>query len=96
MSHPDSIAEYFHDRTKYSPENISSAAGMMQGPQPDPFKTYRVGSEIDLKPYLTEEKAVDPTSLQDRSWVRLSHFLINVYGLTARLNTPAGQMFYLR
>jgi SagB-type dehydrogenase family enzyme len=96
MSHPDSIAEYFHDRTKYSPENLATAAGTMQGPQPDPFKTYRVGTEVDLKPYLTEEKAAEQASLEDRTWVRLSHFLINVYGLTARLNTPSGQMFYLR
>ena len=96
MGHPISIAEHFHDRTKYHPETLSSAAGAMQGPQPESFKVYRLGSEIDLKPYLDGKTASVQTSQEDRSWIRLSHFLINVYGLTAKVQTISGEMFYLR
>lgn len=97
MSYRGSLAEYFHDRTKYSPDTISKgAAGAMQDPQPVPFKTYRVGSEIDLKPYLEESTASGQASAEERAWARLSHFLINVYGLTARVQTPLGENFYLR
>lgn len=96
MSHPDSIAEHFHDRTKYTPESVANVSGAMQGPQPEPFKTYRLGTEIDLKPYLDETKVAPYASAIDRAWARLSHFLINVYGLTARLQAFGGQVFYLR
>ncbi|NER78360.1 MAG: SagB/ThcOx family dehydrogenase [Leptolyngbya sp. SIO1D8] len=96
MGRQSSIAEHFHDRTKYHPETLSSAAGAMQGSQPEPFKTYRLGSEIDLKPYLDEVKVSGQASYEDRSLARLSHFLINVYGLTAKLQTAYGQVFYLR
>jgi SagB-type dehydrogenase family enzyme len=96
MSHPDSIAAYFHDRTKYTPASVANTSGAMQGPQPDPFKTYRLGTEIDLKPYLDETKVSAQASPEERAWARLSHFLINVYGLTAQLNTLSGQIFYLR
>ena len=96
MSHPDSIAEHFHDRTKYTPESVANTSGAMKGPQPDPFKTYRLGTEIDLKPYLEEKKASPQSTSDDRAWARLSHFLINVYGLTARLSVVTGEVFYLR
>jgi len=95
MNDPASIAEHFHHRTKYHPDTLSSA-GAMRGPQPAPFKTYRLGSEIDLKPYLAEAKASSQADNGDRAWARLSHFLINVYGLTARLQTLSGESFYLR
>lgn len=68
----------------------------MQGPQPDPFKTYRLGAEVDLKPYLDESKVNAQASHTERAWARLSHFLINVYGLTAQVKTAFGQTFYLR
>ena len=96
MGRQSSITEYFHDRTKYHPDTLSSAAGAMQGPQPEPFKTYRLGSEIDLKPYLDETKVSAQASYEERSWARLSHFLINVYGLTAKVQAAYGQVFYLR
>ncbi|HEY9889082.1 MAG TPA: SagB/ThcOx family dehydrogenase [Candidatus Obscuribacterales bacterium] len=96
MSQPDSIAEYFHDRTKYSPDTIANNAGAMQGPQPEPFKTYRLGADIDLIPYLDEAKVTETASPDDRAWARLSHFLINVYGLTAQVDTDDGETYYLR
>ncbi|MGF1457653.1 MAG: SagB/ThcOx family dehydrogenase [Leptolyngbyaceae cyanobacterium] len=96
MSQPASIAEYFHERTKYDPATIAQAQATMQGPQPDPFKTYRLGTEIDLKPYLDEATIIPSASAETRAWARLSHFLINVYGLTAQVKTSTGQRFYLR
>lgn len=96
MSHPASIAEHFHDRTKYTPASVANVSGAMQGPQPEPFKTYRLGTEIDLKPYLDESKVSPLASSEERAWARLSHFLINVYGLTAQLNTVGNQVFYFR
>ncbi|MEM9768472.1 MAG: SagB/ThcOx family dehydrogenase, partial [Cyanobacteria bacterium P01_D01_bin.71] len=97
MSHPNSIAEHFHDRTKYSPTSIAqSAKNAMQGPQPEPFKVYRLGTDVDLKPYLDEANVSPQASHEERSWARLSHFLINVYGLTAQIATGVGKTFYLR
>jgi SagB-type dehydrogenase family enzyme len=96
MSSLSSIAEYFHDRTKYSPDSIAQAGRAMQGAQPEPFKTYRLGTEIDLKPYLEESKVNPEATADERAWARLSHFLINVYGLTAQIQTITGQTFYLR
>lgn len=94
MAHPlPSFAQHFHDRTKYDPETLSRAAGAMQGSQPLPFKTYRLGNSIDLKPYL--EGAAEPDKEQ-LAWMRLSHLLINTYGLTAQLSLPSGEPFYLR
>ncbi|MDB9527719.1 SagB/ThcOx family dehydrogenase [Oscillatoria sp. CS-180] len=96
MSQKDSFATYFHSRTKYDPDTIANIKGAMQGPQPELFKSYRLGSEVDLKPYLHESKVSPEASSEDRGWARLSHFLINVYGLTAQLKTQFGQAFYLR
>ena len=96
MGSHSSITEHFHDRTKYHPETLSSAAGAMQGLPPETFKTYRFGSEIDLKPYLDETKVTPQASYEDRLWARLSHFLINVYGLTAKMQAGSGQVFFLR
>ncbi|MEM6837028.1 MAG: SagB/ThcOx family dehydrogenase [Cyanobacteria bacterium P01_C01_bin.120] len=97
MSHPNSLAEHFHNRTKYSPTSIARRAkSAMQGPQPEPFKVYRLGTDVDLKPYLDESKVSPQASHEERSWARLSHFLINVYGLTAQIATGIGKTFYLR
>lgn len=99
MSHQDSqdsFAVHFHDRTKYTPETVANIKGAMEGPQPDPFKAYRFGSEIDLKPYLAESKVSAGATPDERGWARLSHFLINVYGLTAQVTPQFGQTFYLR
>ena len=95
MAHPlPSFAQHFHDRTKYDPETLSRAAGAMQGSQPPPFKTYRLGNVIDLKPYL-DGKGPDQ-SKEHLAWMRLSHLLINTYGLTAQISLQSGEPFYLR
>lgn len=95
MAHPVlSFAQHFHDRTKYDPDTLSRGRGAMVGAQPVPFKTYKLGTPYDLKPYLEQSATVaDP---EQRGWVRLSHLLINTYGLTARVSVLGGDPFYLR
>ena len=85
-----SFAHYYHQRTKYDPETIASKSRRLDfSQQPVPYKTYQVGNEIDLKPYL-EEGAPKGT------WGRLSRLLLNSYGLTAKLVSAMGEAFYLR
>jgi len=87
------IAQHYHQRTKYDPETLASKAkGLDFSQQPLPFKTYKLGTEIDLKPYLDGPSGTTETLW----WSRLSRFLINSYGLTAKVMTINGGLFYLR
>jgi SagB-type dehydrogenase family enzyme len=90
-----SIAQHYHQRTKYDPQTIASRGG---GPdwsqQPVPYKDYKLGQSIDLKPYLENEPADADDSW--RWWQRLSRLLIDSYGLTAKVMTFSGQPMYLR
>lgn len=91
-----SIAQHYHSRTKYDPDTLKSKARPLDySRQPTPFKTYRVGAEVDLKPYL-DEGDVSGSESDRADWMRLSRLLINAYGLTAKLPTDMGQTFYLR
>ena len=50
-----SIAQHYHDRTKYHPETLAGKSHNIDwAKQPVPFKEYKIGSDIDLKPYLEE------------------------------------------
>ncbi|WP_410510571.1 SagB/ThcOx family dehydrogenase [Nodosilinea sp. E11] len=90
-----SIAQHYHSRTKYDPDTLTTKARPLDySRQPSPFKTYRVGAEIDLKPYLEEDSPGKGSEQLD--WMRLSRLLINAYGLTAKFPTVTGQTFYLR
>src|SRR5512146_2671300 len=90
-----SLAQYYHDRTKYDPKTLAQQAQPLDYTrQPVPFKTYQVGLDIDLKPYLDLDPSSPSSDLQD--WMRLSRLLINAYGLTAKFPTITGDMFYLR
>ena len=85
-----SIAEHYHQRTKYDPETIAQKSqGLNWEEQPVPFKDYKIGGEIDLKPYLQGDRA-------DVQWQKLSGFLLCSYGITARVPTLMGDPFYLR
>ena len=91
-----SIAQHYHSRTKYDPETLAAKAQPLDfSRQPVPFKTYQIGHELDLKPYLERlpEAKAEPDLLW---WMRLSRLLINSYGLTAKFPTSTGQTFYLR
>ena len=94
MSELVSIAQHYHDRTKYDPETIASKNKVLDwAHQPVPFKDYKLGSNFDLKPYLTD----DPEAFTDepgKTWRRLSRLLFCSYGLTARI--PTMPTVYLR
>jgi len=92
-----SIAQHYHERTKYDPETIASKSqGLDWSKQPVPFKEYKIGTTFDLKPYLEEEpgaSADDPAGIW---WQRLSRLLFCSYGLTAKVPTMMGYPIYLR
>lgn len=92
-----SIAQHYHHRTKYHPDTLANQARPLDfSQQPIPFKTYPIGSEIDLKPYL-DARYNQPSLPHDQAeWSRISRLLINSYGLTAKVATPSGEPFYLR
>jgi len=39
----ESIAQYYHERTKYDPETIAEESGLDWDKQPVPFKEYKIG-----------------------------------------------------
>ena len=91
-----SIAQYYHERTKYDPETIAlKNKGLDWSNQPVPFKEYKVGTNFDLKPYLREDSLAF-TDEPGKTWRRLSQLLLCSYGLTARLSTTMGTPLYLR
>ncbi|MFK8183783.1 MAG: SagB/ThcOx family dehydrogenase [Phormidesmis sp.] len=91
-----SIAQHYHQRTKYDPETIAKMGqgGLDWAKQPVPYKDYKLGHEIDLKPYL--EKEPSQVDGEWRWWQRLSRLLIDSYGLTAKVMTFSGEPMYLR
>ncbi len=91
----DSMAQHYHERTKYSPETINAKNQPLDWDnQPKPYKDYRIGIPFDLKPYLqlSNDRRVD---IVDRWWERLSKFLCESYGLTGMIPTE-GEPHYLR
>ncbi len=106
MTMPDaqpSIAQHYHERTKYDPKTISSKAQPLDwSKQPVPFKDYKIGSSIELKPYLTDGSAMDlseSTQGDEQYWMfwrRMSRFMFCSYGLTIKMLTMSGDPVYLR
>ncbi|MUL35225.1 SagB/ThcOx family dehydrogenase [Gloeocapsopsis dulcis] len=94
--HQESIAQYYHDRTKYHPETIAAKSqGLDWSKQPVPFKEYKIGTSYDLKPYIQEENLAfsdEPVALW---WRRLSRLLFCSYGLTAKVPSMMNPI-YLR
>jgi SagB-type dehydrogenase family enzyme len=87
-----SIAQHYHERTKYRADALQGA-DIDWDKQPVAFKEYKIGTAFDLKPYLTEQS----TAVEDQSWQRLSRLLFCSYGLTVRMTTRmSGEMIYLR
>ncbi|MBD2022467.1 SagB-type dehydrogenase domain-containing protein, partial [Leptolyngbya sp. FACHB-36] len=90
-----SIAQHYHERTKYDPETINAKSKPLDwDQQPVPFKEYKIGLSIDLKPYLTGDQHSASRSVDDW-WRRLSQFLVYSYGLTGMVPT-GGEPHYLR
>lgn len=93
---PKSIAQHYHERTKYDPETLGLKGQTLDWEkQPIPFKEYKIGTVFDLKPYLRDTDEAVSNDPKIRLWQRLSHLLLHSYGLTAKLPTVAG-VHYLR
>ncbi len=101
-----SIAQHYHQRTKYDPETIASKnRGLDWHRQPSPYKDYPVGKMVDLKPYLQDNQQDnqgnnsgnlgDLNTLGDLGQ-RLSRLLLLTYGLTAKIPTLSAVPQYLR
>ncbi|MDY6784528.1 MAG: SagB/ThcOx family dehydrogenase [Cyanobacteriota bacterium] len=89
-----SIAQHYHQRTKYDPETIASKGRNIDwAQQPSPFKEYKIGKVFDLKSFLGDRAPQDDTTQQ---WRRLSRFLLCSYGITAKMATLFGPPVYLR
>ena len=97
MSEPlKSIAQYYHERTKYDPDTLASKGQQLDWTkQPEPFKEYKIGTVFDLKPYLKEISDPQIPTANTDPWQRLSSLLLHTYGLTAKLATTSG-FHYLR
>ncbi|MEA5531178.1 SagB/ThcOx family dehydrogenase [Dolichospermum sp. UHCC 0684] len=91
-----SISQHYHDRTKYHPETLAGKGRNLDwNKQPVPFKEYKIGSDIDLKPYLQETAATVANKQDTKWWWRLSQLLFHSYGLTAKMPS-LGNTVYLR
>ncbi len=89
---PISIAQYYHERTKYDPQTIASKSkGLDWSQQPHPFKEYKICQTFDLKPYLSRQTVPQKGDF----WRRISRILGCSYGLTAKIATM-GSPLYLR
>jgi SagB-type dehydrogenase family enzyme len=88
MSHPAvSFAQHYHERTKYDPETLQSKSQSLDwNTQPSPYKEYKLGTPIDLKPYLNSDAELG-------EWHRLSRLLYLSYGITAKIGTYNGAVF---
>lgn len=88
------LAQHYHERTKYDPETIAKKARSLDWEnQPLPYKDYQIGTTYDLKPYLDKTPTDEP---HWEKWHRLSQFLLLSYGVTAKLQTMSGERIYLR
>lgn len=90
----DSIAQHYHERTKYDPTTLANKAQSLNwNEQPTPFKNYKLGLAYDLKPYLTEKP--DLGEFAD-TWRRLSRLFFCSYGLTVKMVMMNGEPVYFR
>ncbi|SRR5579883_2077261 len=91
-----SIAQHYHERTKYDPQTLASKSqGLDWSKQPVPFKEYKIGSAFELKSYIQNQPEATADHQDFRWWQRLSRLLLCSYGLTARMPS-LGSTVYLR
>ncbi len=84
-----SIAQHYHERTKYDPQTINAKSKVPDwSQQPFPFKEYKIGSTFDLKPYLQKDAVSDLDDPQVIWWRRISRLLYASYGLTGMIPLP--------
>lgn len=90
-----SIAQHYHERTKYDPYTIATKSRALDfSQQPLPFKDYKLGNSYDLKVYLQDD-STDQSDGSAVQWQRLSRSLFYSYGVTGRVSYP-GNPFYFR
>ncbi len=83
-----SLAQYYHERTKYDPVTIQQRGKALDfSQQPSAYKDYKFGHMVNLKEL--------PASLEPGLGQRLSRFFYLSYGITAAIQTT-GEPFYLR
>lgn len=91
-----SIAEFYHEQTKYSPETISALSPNVDS-RPEPFKTFVSKRAIDLQPGLAENPTAeaDSTDSSPDSLIlgRLSRLLHYTAGITKIHETVRGPVF---
>jgi SagB-type dehydrogenase family enzyme len=91
-----SIAEHYHERTKYDPQKLASRNQVLDwSKQPVPFKEYKIGSTFELESYIRQQPEPNISNPNVQWWRRLSQMLLCSYGLTARMPS-LGSTVYLR
>ncbi|MBD2775000.1 SagB/ThcOx family dehydrogenase [Iningainema tapete] len=89
-----SIAQHYHERTKYDPQTIAAKNRQLEwSKQPVPFKEYKIGSAFDLKPYIQQKPEVYASNPETLWWQRLSRLLFCSYGLTAKIPSMGNTVF---
>lgn len=89
-----SIAQHYHERTKYDPQTIAAKNHQPDWEHPPAlFKDYKIGTVYDLKAYLGDRQG--PPDESYLWWRRLSRLLFCSYGLTGMIPTM-GDPHYLR
>lgn len=93
-----SIAEFYHEQTKYSPEGLASHRPMIDWAHPPlPFKPYTTGKRVDLAQYLPfaelersedVQEEWEALTFEERSMAELSHLLYFSNGVTAVIPYP--------
>lgn len=92
-----SIAQHYHERTKYHPETLVAKSKQLDWEQqPVPFKEYKIGASFDLKPYLKNPSEDGEADRDSSELYRMSRLLLCSYGLTAKVATVDGSSLYLR
>jgi len=93
---PDSIAQHYHQRTKYNPKTIHDKSKPLDWTQqPIPFKEYKIGALFDLKPFFNTAPSKFANDLEGQWWQRLSTLLWCTYGIT-NVDRGMGDALYLR
>jgi SagB-type dehydrogenase family enzyme len=89
-----SIAEFYHENTRYSPENLSSNV-------PDPlqrpalFKEYLSEKSVDLKPFLKGVSGPTVAAQKSRGTLRsLSRILYHTGGITDIVQGRGGTVYF--
>jgi hypothetical protein len=72
-----SIAQHYHDRTKYDPQTLATKNHQIDwAKQPVPFKEYKIGTNIDLKPYLEHQQLLKITLNSNGGQGYLNYYFI--------------------